>query len=159
MLGDDFCEAIVLIELSQLASRSQLKRKEAFYKYLAMKRAKSCEPKLACQLFTSLSHLYGVGFKKFQTEFINRTKTYNQLVTNEEETKTEDLDIYLKREFNCNNRQIDQWPFAEGMSITFKPNEVKQASLLHLKLLESSIESAQPEDVALIRLFMLDNFH
>ena len=43
LLGDDFCEAIVLVELSQLANRSQLKRKEAFYKYLAMKKVQSCE--------------------------------------------------------------------------------------------------------------------
>ena len=132
LLGDDFCEAIVLVELSQLASKSQFKRKEAFYKYLALKKLKACEPELARQLFNHICELYGVGFNKFRTEFIDRTTTATQLVLHEEESKTEDVNAYLERVFNYQTRRVNQWPFTDRMSLIFKPNELKQPTQLHL---------------------------
>ena len=38
LLDDSFCEGIVLTELAQVAQKTFLHRKEAFYKYLAMKK-------------------------------------------------------------------------------------------------------------------------
>ena len=43
LLKDSFSIAMVLLELSLIANKANLRRKEAFYKYLALKKLKGRE--------------------------------------------------------------------------------------------------------------------
>ena len=47
LLKDSFTVAMVLLELSQIASIANLKRKEAFYKYLAFKKIRDRDSQLS----------------------------------------------------------------------------------------------------------------
>ena len=71
----------------------------------------------------------------------------------------ESVDSYLKKGFEYRTRQINQWPFEEGVRVSMKKGEVKLASKLHLELLMQGLECVNEEKGALIRLFILDQYH
>ena len=64
LLDDSFCEGVVLIELAQAALNINLRRKEAFYKYLAMQKFQEAEAiDESVALFTELAKLTRTGYE------------------------------------------------------------------------------------------------
>ena len=69
-----------------------------------MGKIKGYDQLLAKQLFMRISKIYGVGLEKFCTEYVDRLKPHIQLVEHINDNRTEDIDIYLQREFSKENR-------------------------------------------------------
>ena len=80
MLDDDFCEGVVLNELAAVARRvGVLKRKEAFYKLLAMKKFEQADAtENAISVFKEVASLTRTGFDKLTKEFVERKNAASQ---------------------------------------------------------------------------------
>lgn len=57
----------------------------------------------------------------------------------------EPVDSYLKRVFEYRTRQINQWPFEEGVRVSMRRSDNKLTSTLQLEILMQIIECIEEE--------------
>lgn len=72
LVDDDLCEAVLLNELATAARKvGVLKRKEALYKFLAMRKFGAAnDTKNVIAIFNELAILTKTGFEKLSTRFV-----------------------------------------------------------------------------------------
>ena len=137
MLADHYCEGLVLAELASVASKvGSLRRKEVFYRYLALQKfeqASHSEAVLA--LFRKLEAQTRCGFSSLTKSFVKNRSVQAQIkILHQPDGSIEEFADFLRRTFHHKTRQIDQFPFSQEQTLVSICSPAAKMHKVHLTI-------------------------